>query len=168
MSSGGRAVRSVRSRRSEQGATAVEFALVLIPLLVIIFGIVQYGLYFWAMQGGSDIARSAARLSAVGNPAQCNTVGTVKGFVPSVRDQIDNLAGSPGSAVIKRSYETASGTALNPPTDQINVGDQVKVEVRFKSVNLHFPFLPFIDDGWVTSHAEARVDFVPTQPQACS
>ena len=54
--------------REDDGSSAVEFALVMTPLLMIIFGIMQYGFYFWAMQGGADAGRQAARLAAVGNP----------------------------------------------------------------------------------------------------
>ena len=54
-----------RARAGEHGAVAVEFALVLPFLLVIVFGSIQYGFYFWADQGGSDAARKAARLAAV-------------------------------------------------------------------------------------------------------
>ena len=42
------------------------------------------------------------------------------------------------------------------------------VSVTFKSVDLHFPFIPFVHDGMVTSTAESRVDFVPSQPETCS
>ena len=60
----------VRSRRDD-GASAVEFALVMVPLLTLFFGILQYGLYFWSMQGGADAARRAARTAAVGTTAGC-------------------------------------------------------------------------------------------------
>ena len=52
----------VRSR-SEDGASAVEFALVMVPLLTLVFGILQYGLYFWSMQGGADTAGAAVPIT---------------------------------------------------------------------------------------------------------
>jgi Flp pilus assembly protein TadG len=141
-------------RRSDRGASAVEFALVMVPLLALLFGAIQYGLYFWAYQGGSDIARSAARLAAVGTPADCAS------FTSDVKDQIGGM-GDKSSAVVTRTYTQADPT-------KVDIGDTVKVTVQFKSIDLHFPFVPFINDGLVSSSAEARVDYVPTQPGTCS
>src|SRR5689334_5864187 len=50
---------------SEDGAAAVEFALVLLPLTLLIFGIVQYGFYFFASEAASSAADSAARRVSV-------------------------------------------------------------------------------------------------------
>lgn len=141
-------------RECEHGAAAVEFALVVLPVIVLVFGLIQYGLYFWAMQGGSDIARSATRLAAVGSPADCAA------FRSAIRDQIDDLSGSGSTATITRTYQRQTPT-------KVSVGDTVNVQVSFNSIDLHFPFLPFIHDGQVTSQAQARVDFVPTQPETC-
>lgn len=143
------------SGRGERGAAAVEFALLLPLLLLLVFGIVQYGLYFWAVQGGSDIARSAARRAAVGDPATCAT------FQTAVRRDIDSLTGTGAGATVRRTYPTASASG-------VQVGDTVTVEVSFDSFDLQLPFLPFVDDGRVTTTVETRVDFVPEQPQACA
>jgi hypothetical protein len=122
---------------------------------VIIFGLIQYGLYFWAYQGGSDVARGAARLSAVGKPADCAS------FVDEIEKQVGSLAASAGSTTVTRSYDMSA-------SPNVQVGDTVTVTVKFKSVDLNFPFVPFIDDGLVTAKALARVDYVPEQPEACS
>jgi Flp pilus assembly protein TadG len=143
------------SRAGEDGATAVEFALVMLPLVVLIFGLVQYSLYFWAMQGGSDVARNAARTASVGNPADCAS------FKAGVVSQINKLTGSGATATITRTYTKQSASA-------VQVGDTVTVSVKFRSVDLHFPFIPFIHNGMVSSSAESRVDYVPSQPQTCS
>lgn len=148
-------VRLRKSRDAEGGAAAIEFALVMLPLLVLLFGLIQYAFYFWAMQGGSDIARSAARLSSVGKPATCAE------FRDAVSAQIDNLVGTGDSATIERSYDRQSPA-------EVSVGDIVTVLVRFQSADLHFPFIPFIDDGMVTARAESRVDYVPDQPEGCA
>lgn len=131
----------------------------MIPLIVLLFGLIQYGLYFWAMQGGADVARSAARLSAVSD----EDTRTCSAFRAEIQSQVDDLAAVGEAATILRSYDQQDPT-------EIKVGDTVKVEVRFKSVDLHFPFVPFIDDGLVTSTAEARVDFVDSddQPEPCA
>ena len=145
-----------RRRGVEGGAAAVEFALVLPILLLLVFGILQYGLYFWAMQGGSDIARDAARRAAVGQPATCAA------FKSGITGDVRALVGD-APQVVLRSY-----TKADPTRPAIAVGDEVTVRIEFTSFDLQLPFLPFIEDGRVTSEASARVDFVPQQPEACS
>ncbi len=148
-------MRGFRRRRDTEGAAAVEFALVMLPVIVLLFGLVQYAFYFWAMQGGSDIARSAARLSSVGRPATCAE------FRTEVSGQVNDLVGTGGTAVIQRAYNQQTPA-------EVTVGDTVEVMVRFRSPDMKFPFIPFINDGLVTARAESRVDFVPSQPESCS
>src|SRR5215204_889408 len=57
-------VRSARGRRDE-GAAAVEFALVVLPLLLLVFGIISFGLYFAGSLGLSNATREAARYGVV-------------------------------------------------------------------------------------------------------
>lgn len=148
-------------RGSSDGAVAVEFALVMVPLTVLIFGLIQYGLYFWAMQGGSDIARTAARTAAANDAATF----TCAAFEADIRDQVDGLSGSGSTATITRTYVDE-----DTPANGVTVGDTVKVTVQFKSVDLHFPFVPFIHDGVVTSAGTARLENVDRDnpPANCS
>ncbi len=64
-----------RRRRDQGGAAAVEFALILPIMLLLLFGLIQYGYYFYAMQAGSSAVGDAARRIAVGN---CQTTGQVQ------------------------------------------------------------------------------------------
>lgn len=156
------AMAGTRRQRSDRGAAAVEFALVMMPLLVLLFGAIQYGLYFWAMQGGNDIVRDAVRASAVGD----QTVSSCAAFRASVRSHLDGLSGSGSTATIIRTYVDAQS-----PADGVTEGDQVRISVQFKSADMHFPFIPFIHDGVVTSTADARVEHVIDRnnpPQDCS
>jgi|tagenome__1003787_1003787.scaffolds.fasta_scaffold20532682_2 Flp pilus assembly protein TadG len=143
-----------RRRRDEGGAAAVEFALLAPIVLLLVFGIIQYGLYFWADQGGSDAGRDAARLSAVGKPTDCPT------FEANVTAPIDSMG---NNFDITRTYTDSDGDG------QIEVGDNVTVTVTFDSIDLQIPFLPFIDHGQVSSTAKARVEYVNDgQPANCS
>lgn len=67
-----RLVRRVGRQRpdAEQGAAAVEFALVLPLLVLVIFGILQFGLYFYRYQGLQSLAHEGARGGSVGLTVQ--------------------------------------------------------------------------------------------------
>lgn len=54
-----------RALRSEQGAAAVEFALVASLLFMLVFGIIDFGWGFHAWNNISNAAREGARLGAV-------------------------------------------------------------------------------------------------------
>ncbi|NUS52903.1 MAG: hypothetical protein HOQ22_17915 [Nocardioidaceae bacterium] len=147
-------------RRGESGAAAVEFALVLPFLLLLLFGLIQYGLYFWAIQGGSNAAREGARRAAVGSPAACAD------FQTYVKNRMGTI-GDPSTAAITRTYKDGTTDAAKTASTVV-VGDVVTVTVRFQSIDMHLPLLPFPSNGIVTQRAEARVEYVPTTPVACS
>lgn len=150
---------SPSARRRDDGAVAVEFALIAPLLLLLVFGLIQYGFYFWSMQGGSSAAREAARRAAVGQPATCAE------FRDYVKDRI-GVTGEKDSADITRSYTDVAGNAVAPA--DVSVGDVVTVSVTFNSYDMNIPFVPFIDDGVVSQTADSRVEFVPDEPEACS
>lgn len=122
----------------------MEFALVAPLLLLLIFGLVQYGFYFWAMQGGSAAAREAARRAAVGQPTACST------FRTEVQANINAL--STGNVSITRDFDS---------TGTVTAGDDVEVEVAFDSFDFGIPLVPFVDNGRVRQSATARVEYVP-------
>ena len=119
-------------RRRQDGAAAVEFALLTPILLVLVFGLLQYGLYFWAAQGGSNAAREAARRAAVGEYPVCAD------FQSYVTDRIDAL-GDADAAVITRTY--SNGPAPNVAAN-LEPGDVVTVVVTFNALDLNIPFDP--------------------------
>jgi len=55
----------------ERGAAAVEFAIVVGFLVMIVFGVIEFGLAFWQVQNLRSATREAARVAAVrGNTTQ--------------------------------------------------------------------------------------------------
>lgn len=54
-----------RNRPDQRGAAAVEFALLMIPLLLIVFGIISYGVMLSFRQTVSQAATEGARAAAV-------------------------------------------------------------------------------------------------------
>jgi Flp pilus assembly protein TadG len=155
--------RWLRRRRDDRGAVAVEFALVLPFMLLIVFGSIQYGFYFWADQGASDAARKAARLAAVGEYPDCDA------FKASIRSDIASL-GDEANATIKRSYKSDAGTTRTAADgSDVLIGDYATVTVSFTTYDFNFPFLPFVNDGLVNSTAKARVENLNDgKPTTCS
>lgn len=136
-------LRPASRRRRDDGAVAVEFALIFPLLAIVVFALIQYGMYFWAMQGGSAAAREAARRAAVGQPTACTE------FRTQVRANIDAM--ETGAVQIKRTF----------PRTPVQVGDDVEISVSFRSMDFGFPFVPFINNGVVQQKATARVDYLP-------
>lgn len=55
-----------RDDGGQSGAAAVEFALIMIPLVLILFGIIEFGLAYNRQQGMHAGSREAARVASIG------------------------------------------------------------------------------------------------------
>ena len=55
-----------RDAKKEDGAAAVEFALIVGLLAILVFGLLEYGLAFWQVQNLRAATREGARVAAVG------------------------------------------------------------------------------------------------------
>jgi len=58
-----------------RGAAAVEFALVIIPMLFLLVGVIEFGRLLWTRQSMQSLAMSAARCMALPQ-TECSTAGT--------------------------------------------------------------------------------------------
>jgi Flp pilus assembly pilin Flp len=79
-------VRMRRAARRDNGAAAVEFALLITPLVLILFGILSFGLYFAGSLGLSNASREAARYGVVQNR-------TCEQIASTLRDSVDGTIG---------------------------------------------------------------------------
>jgi Flp pilus assembly protein TadG len=66
-----------RKARGERGASAVEFALVLIPLLMVIAGVVNFGVVFAQQLALDNSVRAGARAGVVDRGAAAATPATL-------------------------------------------------------------------------------------------
>jgi Flp pilus assembly protein TadG len=139
------------SRRRDDGTSAVEFALVLIPLITLVLGILQYGWYFYSSQLGASTAREAVRRLAVGD---CTAGTELQAFVDS------RLGGaSESAAMITTAYQTALGSDIDLAAgEDIEIGGKVSVTIAFQSLDLNFPFIPVPDNAMITREVDARVE----------
>jgi Flp pilus assembly protein TadG len=148
-------------RRNEKGAAAVEFALILPLLLILLFGVIQYSYYFYAMQSGSSAVGDASRRIAVGN---CTTVSQVQTLLNNKLGPA-TTASSPSAITTTITYTNPDGSAGSSPGQ---IGGSVLVTATFPTLNLHFPFIPVPGGGNVTRSSFARIeDISPVQGQ-CS
>jgi Flp pilus assembly pilin Flp len=136
-----------RVKRTERGAMAVEFALIFPIVFAVMFGIIQYGIYFWGRSTVAASARESARQLAVGTDWTCS------------RDEALAKANGAGSGA------AATMRYLND-ANVATIGDLVEVTVTAKS--LAPSFLPLPDSGAITEVATARVENIPTSPLGCS
>ena len=140
-------MRAWRRERSERGAVAIEFALVFPIVFAVMFGIIQYGLYFWGRSTAAASARESARQLAVGTDWTCS------------HDQAEAKTDGAGKdVVVTYRYLTDTNTA--------KIGDIVQVTVTAKT--LAPTLLPTPHDGAITEVATARVENIPTSPLDCS
>jgi Flp pilus assembly protein TadG len=125
---------------------AVEFALVFPMVFAVMFGIIQYGVYFWGRSTAAASARESARQLAVGTDWTCS------------HDQAVSKTNDAGrNVVVTRAYLNAG----NAP----KIGDLVQVTVTANT--LAPTLLPLPDSGAITEVATARVENIPTTPLAC-
>jgi Flp pilus assembly protein TadG len=124
----------------ERGAAAVEFALVSVLLFTLLFGIVQYGYYFFQSTSAEAGAREGARLAAVG-VTNC----------ASWRAEVVNRSGSasPTAADITLSYSPSQ-----------TVGAEITVRIPWERQNFGFPFVPFLGSGTTTEVAKTRAEYL--------
>jgi Flp pilus assembly protein TadG len=96
---------NIRSRaRGEEGAAAVEFALIVGVLAMLIFGMLQFGLAFFQLQNLRAATREGAR------------VGAVDGTAQDMRDRVQNASGLPSSAPLGSSVYLETRTGTGSPT----------------------------------------------------
>jgi hypothetical protein len=126
------------------------------PFLLLLVGMMQYSLWFFAAQSGSASAREAARRSAVGDLSCASLASTATGNAGLVI----------GALTARRNYSDSSGAAR--PTAGITAGDNVTVVVSYKTVNLKFPLIPIPNGGTITETAVARVENVTGYTGPCA
>jgi hypothetical protein len=144
------------ARRDERGAAAVEFALILIPMLTLIMGLIQFSMYFYAGQSGAAAAHDGARRAAVGDEtcAQLTTAARNKsGFVDSGFN-------------VTRTY-FVPGTTTQRAASAIAVGDDVRVIVQYNTVDFDFPFIPLPNGGVIREEAYSRLENKTASSTAC-
>ena len=105
-----------RFARHQGGATAVEFALVLLPFLALMFGIIETALVFFADQTLETAVANSARLILTG---QAQTQGlNATTFKNAVCAQIYGLFNCQGGVYVNvQTYSSFGSISYTPPLD---------------------------------------------------
>jgi Flp pilus assembly protein TadG len=126
---------SVRAKlRKEDGAAAVEFALIVGLLAILVFGLLEYGLAFWQVQNLRAAAREGARVAAV------------RGTDADIKAAMQ--AASTGSLSGGWTFTKTPGG--NPPCSDNTTGQEVTIKINNASLSgavkeafdVSIPFLP--------------------------
>jgi Flp pilus assembly protein TadG len=115
-------------RRGTGGASAVEFALVVIPLLMLLMGTIEFGRLLWTRQAMQSLALSAARCMGV-LQTTCSNAGAYDSG--NTTAYIVQSASALGVAI------TATNVVLNANTTCGGVAD-------FSTVTIAYSFTSFV------------------------
>jgi len=127
--------------RNERGASAVEFALVMPFLLLIVFGIIVYGMVFAQSLSLSNAARQAAR-SGVIQGTTCDQIASLAHDAAGTM----GMQGNAASVAIKRgateagASTTCSGGGSSQPCSTQPVGTNIYVTLTYDTD----PIVPFV------------------------
>lgn len=127
-------------RKRERGAAAVEFALILPLFLILIFGMVQFGFYFWTAETANSSAREVARRMAVGD---CWDATERDAFA---RSHAPRMVGS---------------ATVSPSVTGLTAGDEFEVTVKADGNLIGLLPLPEIDgvSGRISRQYVARLEY---------
>ena len=80
---------SASRRRSERGSAAVEFAILLPVLILILFGIIEFSIAYNHEQGLHAAAREGARVAALPQTTQATVIDRVRSALQGVMNSTD-------------------------------------------------------------------------------
>jgi len=112
-------------KRDQRGAAAVEMAIVLPVLVLLVFGIIQWSIYFNRLQGLQAAAREGARVAALPQSTQSDVKA-------KVTDALDGVLPSGATPTISVSPSSSN------PCDLQAAGTSVTVTVKV-STDLNIP-----------------------------
>ena len=80
---------SASRRRSERGSAAVEFAILLPVLILLLFGIIEFSIAYNHQQGLHAAAREGARVAALPQSTQTSVIDRVRSALQGVMNSTD-------------------------------------------------------------------------------
>jgi len=150
--------RRARQRRDD-GASAVEFALVAPVLFLILFGIIDYGIWFSDSISARQAVRDGARRGVVESFGTCTgaTGGDLGTLACTVKGAMEPIS---GSTYVRVTVATAPG---GPGGQAWAVGSTLRVCAMTKHTAL-MPLVPFPADGISRTKVEMPIEQLTGTP----
>lgn len=139
-----------RARRDDRGAAAVEFALVVPVLLMVVFGIINYGVVFAQQISLNNAARQGVRFGVV-DGRDCTQIQN------ETRDAVATL-GMPAASPAVTITRNGSPAPCPRPCAGSAPGDSIKVQLTYTS-NLLVPMPPFPNSINLSGAGVMRCEF---------
>jgi Flp pilus assembly protein TadG len=131
-------MRRRRSQRPDAGASAVEFALLALPLFAILFGIIDYGIWFSDSISLRQAVRDAARQGAVENfGTSCSATGPDADLHHLACSVASGAAPISGKVFVRAVIATA-------PTSASGAAWKAGYTLRVCAISQHTPLLPLV------------------------
>jgi Flp pilus assembly protein TadG len=137
-------------RRGLRGQSLVETALVLPVLLLVVGGIIQFGILFWSQNTLTQVARDTGRWAATDQ--SCNNAAIVT-QANAIAAQSSLFGYTPGSWTASNVVVTRSGAAC-PPTSNTSVA-WVQITINHQ-VPILLPWIP--GNGNLTTSVQYRME----------
>lgn len=135
---------SGRATPDERGAAAVEFALVSSLLFIVLFGVIQYGLYFNDSLSARQGVREGARQGVVRNFPACTGATTdMEKLKCNTKNQIDALTGTTYVKVVR------PATWVRP---------QPLIVCAMIDSDGGVGLLPMPSDGWISAKTQMSIE----------
>jgi len=110
-----------RRRSSQKGAAAVEFAIVLLPLILITFGIIEFGTYLYNQQVITNASREGAR---------AGIVASIPRVTPAaIEDVVKKYAAE--NHLVSFGTENSPEAEVTGYTSDAVIGDPLTVQVTY-------------------------------------
>ena len=109
---------NVTSKVLQRGVAAVEFALIAIPFLLLLFGAMEFGRLLYLWNTAQEVTRNAARLAVVSNFDKDSIAEIKRKAVFRINDGFLPASNEISTAKVVIRYLNASGTEIsNKPSD---------------------------------------------------
>lgn len=121
----------VRQRRSQRGATAVEFAIVAMVFIIILLGAMEMGRMLWTWNAAAEATRLGARMAVVCDMDDPDIKARMRERLPALQDSHITVA-----------YEPAGCTVNNCISARVTLAGYTHVPI-IPVVALSIPIPPF-------------------------
>ena len=169
-----RAVRRWSVRRRTRGQSLAEFAIVFPVFMIVLGGIIQFGVIFWGQNTLTQVARDLGRWEATQQFSPCDSAtsraaitseadaiassSTLIGYTPGTwTGNATTIAATTASEAVGADWARSSGSATCPPPDNSTVWF-VTIKVNHH-VPIFFPWIP--GNGDLSTTAQFRMEPAP-------